>query len=117
MLNSELPRWVRFLLWFAAPEVLPTPRRTLYVVRVAHETQLVIVGGAVVEPRCSCGFVGPHRVGAEAELVVMEHRAQAFFADIALEMRRPSFGEMAASTMQSLLNRAIEAKLYTPEKP
>lgn len=43
------------------------------------------------------------------------HRAQGFFADFAAEMRKPHFGDMQRQWMQSLLTRAIEAKLYTPE--
>lgn len=39
---------------------------------------------------------------------------QKFFADFAAEMRRPSFGEMQAGFMRTLLLRAQEAKLYTP---
>ena len=44
-------------------------------------------------------------------------RAQSFFAAIAVEIRRPHFGEVQAGFMKALLLRAQEAHLYTPEQP
>lgn len=43
-------------------------------------------------------------------------RAQKFFATIAAESRRPSFGEMQAGWTKALLARAQEAQLYDPTK-
>lgn len=119
MLTAGLPWWVRLLLWFAEP--LPDSQRRMYVVRVAHT---IVVVDECTKPgndfdwkaECSCGWEGTRQREAEADFEGHRHRTQAFFADIAHEMRRPSFGEMAASTMQALLNRAQEAQLYTPEK-
>jgi hypothetical protein len=42
-------------------------------------------------------------------------RAQAFFASLAAEMRRPSYGEQSREFARALLLRAQEANLYTPE--
>ncbi len=45
----------------------------------------------------------------------LPERVQKFFADLALEMRKPHFGEHAKIFTMALLNRAQEAHLYTPE--
>jgi hypothetical protein len=59
----------------------------------------------------------PHEDILESKRLYDEHRArtQAFFAQLATEMRRPSFGDMAKSYFQPLLMRATEAQLYIPE--
>ncbi len=54
-----------------------------------------------------------HEVKAN-EAAVERAKAQAFFADLAAGMRRPSFGDMQKDWLRSLLTRAIEAKLYDP---
>ena len=52
-----------------------------------------------------------------AELVSAERaKAQRFFASLAAEMRKPSFGEQSQSLMRALLLRAQEAQLYRPEE-
>lgn len=59
----------------------------------------------------------PHEDILEAQRLHDEavQRAQLFFATIAAEMRRPSFGDMAKSVLGPVLLRAQEANLYTPE--
>jgi hypothetical protein len=42
-------------------------------------------------------------------------KAQRFFAQLALEARKPSFGEQAAGWTRSLLIRAEEAGLFDPK--
>ena len=51
---------------------------------------------------------------ARAELAATRERAQRFFAVLAAEMRRPSFGEQSAGIIRALLLRAEEASLYSP---
>ncbi len=45
----------------------------------------------------------------------IQRRAQAFFASLAAEVRRPSYGVMQRDFAIELLKRAQEAKLYEPE--
>lgn len=56
------------------------------------------------------------REGAIHRMTANEERAksQRFFAALAAEMRKPSFGEMQAGWMRALLIRAQEASLYDP---
>lgn len=76
--------------------------------------------------RCSCGWqsvaeteapeeLGPDLDEALADFAALKHRAQAFFADLSAESRRPSFGHMAMDWTNALLNRATEAGLYRPD--
>lgn len=50
-----------------------------------------------------------------ADIAAAQHRTQGFFADFAAEIRKPHFGDMQRKWMETLLTRAIEAKLYNPE--
>ena len=43
--------------------------------------------------------------------------SQQFFARLAAEMRRPSFGERDREVVKNILLRAQEAGLYRPEEP
>ena len=80
--------------------------------------------------QCICGWMYIHRIArapkqtkevvmAHAQRMVdmafLEHRAQAFFADFAAETKKPHFGDMQRIWLNSILTRAIEAKLYSPE--
>jgi hypothetical protein len=43
-------------------------------------------------------------------------KSQAFFAELANEMRKPHYGEQQAGWMRSLLTRAQERGLYDPKE-
>jgi len=49
------------------------------------------------------------------EVERLKRTQQGFFASLALELRKPHFGEHAKSLTTALLLRAQEAGLYTPE--
>lgn len=42
-------------------------------------------------------------------------KAQSFFAQLAADIRKPSYGVMQRDFVESLLKRAQEANLYSPE--
>lgn len=47
--------------------------------------------------------------------LIRAKQPQEFFAALATEARRPSFGEMQSGWLKNLLIRAQEAQLYLPE--
>jgi hypothetical protein len=56
-------------------------------------------------------------VRLEAERIGAINRAQAFFAQLAAEARKPHFGDAFRDYQRALLLRAQEQGLYTPEEP
>lgn len=66
--------------------------------------------------RCTCGFESELLEESAADLAATRHRTQCFFAQLATEARRPSYGEMQAGWTRSMLLRAQEAGLYDPTK-
>lgn len=58
----------------------------------------------------------PFTQPAPIDAVMVAVMTQQFFADIATEIRRPSYGEQAKSYATGLLKRAAEAGIYRPEE-